>query len=63
MVMGDKVKVTLVRSGINRLGTHKRTLRALGFRHLNQTRVHEVTPQIKGMLAQVGYLCRIEKAE
>ncbi len=63
MGMGEKVKVTWVRSGINRLGTHKRTLRALGFRHMNQTKVHEMTPQIKGMLDQVGYLCRIEKTE
>jgi len=61
--MADKVKVTWVRSGINRLEAHKRTLRALGFTRLHQSRVHEVTPQIKGMLDQVGYLCRIEKAD
>lgn len=61
--MAEKVKVTLVRSGINRLSSHRRTLKALGFTKLNQTRVHEVTPQIKGMLDQVGYLVRIEKAD
>jgi len=61
--MAEKVKVTLVRSGINRLARHRRTLKALGFTKLNQTRVHELTPQIKGMLDQVGYLVRIEKAD
>ncbi len=61
--MADKVKVTLVRSGINRLGTHRRTLKALGFSKLNQSRVHEVTPQIKGMLDQIGYMVRVEKAD
>lgn len=61
--MAEKVKVTLVKSGINRLGTHRRTLKALGFTKINQSRVHEVTPQVKGMLDQVGYLVRIEKAE
>jgi large subunit ribosomal protein L30 len=56
------VKVTWIRSGINRLGEHRRTLRALGFTHLHQTREHTVTPQLEGMLRQVGYLCKIEKA-
>lgn len=59
--MTDKVKVTWIRSGINRKDVHRRTLRALGFTRLNQTKEHDLTPQIKGMLDQVGYLCKIEK--
>ena len=58
--MAEKVKVTWVKSGINRKEVHRRTLRALGFTHLNQTREHVLTPQVKGMLKQVAYLCRIE---
>lgn len=61
--MAEKVKVTWVRSGINRLQRHRRTLKALGFTRLNQTREHTLTPQVKGMLDQVGYLCRVEKSE
>jgi large subunit ribosomal protein L30 len=61
--MAEKVKVTWVKSGINRLERHRKTLRALGFTHLNQTKEHELTPQIKGMLAQVGYLCKVEKVK
>ncbi len=59
--MAETVKVTWVVSGINRSGVHRRTLKALGFTHLNQTREHVVTPQLNGMLHQVGYLCKIEK--
>lgn len=57
----DKVTITWVRSGINRKSIHRRTLRALGFTKLNQVKEHNLTPQIQGMLAQVGYLCKIEK--
>jgi large subunit ribosomal protein L30 len=60
--MAEKVKITWVKSGINRLDTHRQTLKALGFTHLNQTREHTLTPQIKGMLRQVGYLCKVEPA-
>jgi large subunit ribosomal protein L30 len=59
--MADKVKVTWVRSGINRLSEHRRTLKALGFTHLNQVRQHELTPQVAGMLKQVGYMLKVEK--
>jgi large subunit ribosomal protein L30 len=57
----ETVKVTWVRSGINRIATHKKTLKALGLTHLNQSRVHTLTPQIAGMLKQVGYLIKVEK--
>lgn len=58
-----KVKITWVKSGINRLQQHRKTLKALGFTHLHQTREHELTPQIKGMLAQVGYLCKVQETK
>lgn len=61
--MAEKIKITWVKSGINRKQVHRRTLRALGFTHLNQTKIHTLTPQIKGMLDQVGYLCKLEKVE
>lgn len=59
--MSSKVKVTWVVSGINRRKEHRATLRALGFTRLNQIKEHTLTPQIEGMLKQVGYLCKIEK--
>ena len=61
--MAQKVKLTWVRSAINRLDDHRRTLKALGFTHLNQVREHEMTPQIEGMIRQVGYLLKVEKVK
>lgn len=59
--MAEKVKITWKISTINRQKQHKATMKALGFTKLNQTREHELTPQIQGMLRKVGYLCKIEK--
>lgn len=59
--MADKVRITWVTSTINRQKEHKATIRALGLRRLNQSREHVLTPQIQGMLRQVGYLCKVEK--
>ena len=59
--MAERVKITWKVSGINRKKVHRATLKALGFTRLNQTREHELTPQIEGMLRQVGYLCTVEK--
>ncbi len=61
--MAQKVRVTWTTSTINRQKEHKGTIKALGFTKLNQTREHVLTPQIEGMLRQVGYLCKIEKID
>jgi large subunit ribosomal protein L30 len=57
------LEVTQVRSGIGRPERHRRTLRALGFTKHQQTRVHEDTPAIRGMLAQVSHLVRVRPVE
>lgn len=61
MTMAEKIQIKWVKSGINRVKDHRKTLRALGFTHLNQVKEHERTPQIEGMLRQVGYLCEIKE--
>ena len=53
------IRVTQVRSGIGRQEKHRRTLRALGFKRHQQSVVHEDTPAIQGMIAQVSYLVRV----
>lgn len=55
-----KVKVTQVRSKIGRPENQKRTLLALGLRKMNQTVVHEATPQITGMVKTVSHLVKVE---
>ena len=59
--MNEKVKVTLVKSLIGRNPVHRKTLRALGLRKINASKDHTLTPPVKGMVDQVGYLLKIEK--
>ena len=56
-----KIKITLVRSAINRPKQQKATLKALGFSKLNQSVEHEETPQILGMINAVKHLIEVEK--
>ena len=58
-----QLKITQVRSAIRRPGKQKRTLEALGLRRMNQTVVHEETPQLRGMLDKVHHLVRVEAVE
>lgn len=58
-----QLKITQVRSSIRRSGKQKRTLEALGLRRMNQTVVHEETPQLKGMLEKVHHLVLVEPVE
>ncbi|MDI6709835.1 MAG: 50S ribosomal protein L30 [Thermoanaerobacterales bacterium] len=56
-----KVKITLVRSIIGRPPGQRATVRALGLKKLHQTVVKENTPQIQGMIRQVGHLLKVEQ--
>jgi large subunit ribosomal protein L30 len=58
---GKVLKITLVKSGIGFSKRHKRTLKALGFRHLNQTIERVDSLSLRGMLALVDHLVRIEE--
>ena len=58
-----KLKVTLTLSPIGRKPTHVRTIQALGLRRIRATVVHEDTPIIRGMIAQVAYALRVEAAD
>lgn len=57
-----KLKITQVRSKINRPQSQKRTLEALGLRKMNQVVEHESTPQIEGMIRKVNHLLEVERA-
>ncbi|HMT35883.1 MAG: 50S ribosomal protein L30 [Bacteroidetes bacterium] len=56
----SKVKVTQVKSSIDRPERQKATLRALGLNKISQTVEHEATPQILGMIKKVGHLVKTE---
>ncbi|HAT65347.1 50S ribosomal protein L30 [Aureisphaera sp. CAU 1614] len=55
-----KIKITKVRSDINRTATQKRTLASLGLRKMGQTVEHEDTPTILGMVKKVSHLVSVE---
>ena len=55
-----KIKITKVRSEINRTFKQKRTLEALGLRKMGQTVEHEDTPNILGMIRKVNHLVSVE---
>jgi len=55
-----KVKITQVKSIIDRPEDQKRTVRALGFTKMNQTIEKENTPQIAGMIRKVSHLLKVE---
>ena len=56
------IKITQEKSKIRCLKTHKRTLAALGLRRIRHSVVKQDTPQIRGMIAAVSYLVRVEAA-
>ncbi len=56
-----KLRVTQVRSAIKRLKNQKDTIKSLGIRHLHHTVEHEDTPMIRGMIATVKHLVRVEE--
>ena len=58
-----KIKVTKVRSAINRTQTQKRTLESLGLRKIGQVVEHEATPSILGMVNKVKHLVSIEETK
>ena len=57
-----KIKVTLIKSGIDRPERQKLTLKALGLNKLNATKEVEATPQILGMVRTVNHLVKVEEA-
>ncbi len=56
-----KIKITQVRSGIDRPERQKRTLVALGLNKMNASREVEATPQVLGMLNKVNHLVLVEE--
>jgi large subunit ribosomal protein L30 len=61
--MSGKVKVTLVKSPIGALEGHRATVRGLGLKKMNQSRVLEDTPAVRGMINKVNYLVKAEVAQ
>ncbi|MFC4263592.1 50S ribosomal protein L30 [Ferruginibacter yonginensis] len=57
-----KIKVTQVKSVIDRSERQKRTMEALGLKKMHSTVEKEATPQILGMITKVSHLVKVEEA-
>lgn len=57
-----KIKITLVKSPIDRPERQKQTLKALGLNKLNASREVEATPQILGMVRKVEHMLTVSEA-
>ncbi|MBM3443519.1 MAG: 50S ribosomal protein L30 [Bacteroidetes bacterium] len=56
-----KVKITKIKSVIDRPERQKRTMQALGLNKLNAAVEVEATPQIMGMVKKVQHLIKVEE--
>ncbi|PIE53532.1 50S ribosomal protein L30 [Candidatus Fermentibacteria bacterium] len=62
--MADKkLRVTKIRSAIGREKSQKLTLKALGLGRMNSFRIHNDTPQIRGMIFKVRHLVKVEEVQ
>jgi large subunit ribosomal protein L30 len=55
------IRVTLVKSPIGYTEVQKRTVRALGLRHMHQTVEHQDSPALRGMITKVIHLLKVEE--
>jgi large subunit ribosomal protein L30 len=58
-----KVRIRLVRSVIGQLPRHRRTVKALGLRKINQAVEKEGTDSILGMANSVAHLVTVEEVK
>jgi large subunit ribosomal protein L30 len=55
------LKVTQIKSGIGTKPKHRGTLRALGLGRIGKSNMLPDRPEIRGMLARVPFLVRVEE--
>ncbi|WP_367568105.1 50S ribosomal protein L30 [Lacrimispora sp.] len=59
--MADKLKITLVKSPIGAIPKHKSTVKALGLKKLNKTVEMPDNGAVRGMIANVRHLVKVEE--
>jgi large subunit ribosomal protein L30 len=61
MAADKKVKVTLVKSTIGTIQSHRACVRGLGLRRLHHSVELADTPSVRGMINKVSYLMKCEE--
>lgn len=59
----SRVRITQIRSSIDRNQKQKRTLQALGLRKINGSVEHELTDTIQGMINKVSHLVEVNEVD
>jgi large subunit ribosomal protein L30 len=62
-MMAKKLKITQTKSIIDRPKKQKLTIEALGLGRPNYIKIHNDTPQIRGMIRKVTHLVKVEEIE
>ena len=57
----DKIKVTQIRSPIDRSADQRKTLIGLGLNKIRRSRELEDTPAVRGMINKVKHLVEVEE--
>jgi large subunit ribosomal protein L30 len=60
---GNYIKVTQLKSGIGHIEPQKRTIKALGLGKISSSSVLPDNPAVRGMVASVAHLVKVETAE
>jgi len=55
------LRITLIKSPIGYSQKHKDTIKALGFKRMQQTVEHVDSPTLRGMLYKVSHLVQVEE--
>lgn len=58
-----KLKITQVKSTIDRSKRQKATIEALGIKKLNRSVIHDDNPVIRGMVKTVNHLVTVEEVK
>jgi large subunit ribosomal protein L30 len=59
--MGNKIRVTLVKSPIGYEKSQKATVRALGLMKISQSVEKDDSPAVRGMIAKVSHLVKVSE--
>jgi large subunit ribosomal protein L30 len=59
--MPSTLRITLIKSPIGYSERHKRTVKALGLHRMRQTVEQPDTPVVRGMVAKVAHLVKVEE--
>lgn len=61
MAKANKLRVTLTKSPIGRLKSHKACMTGLGLRRIRHCVEVADTPEIRGMINKISYMLKVEE--